>query len=157
MTTRPPPPRYRIVERDGRLVTIDTWAKQAPPPPRASPASAGNAPYWRAFGDLLLSALLRTRDDAGRRLLTTGPSWDQRGPRTIALDRRGEQRLGTALGMVALAVLAAVVAVIIDPDLIFWVIVLGVLLASSLGTVAHGAMTRLLDSLDRDLPDREFV
>ena len=26
---QPPPPRYKIFERDGRLITIDTWADKA--------------------------------------------------------------------------------------------------------------------------------
>lgn len=155
--SKPPPPRYKIVERGGRLVTIDTWAKDAPAPspaeppmrPRATtPPQSGGQRWLAALGDLLLAAVVRTRDAQGRRLLATDASWDRHGPRAIALSRRGEQRLGRAFAIALLAVLAGLAAAMIDTDLFLVVLFLAVLAVSLFATALQAPVTRFLDSLD---------
>lgn len=167
--SQPPPPRYRIVERGGRLVTIDTWAKGAPAPPpeaigpdrasanpprpsRRGRSNAGGPVGFDALGDVLMSILFQTRDEAGRRVLTTGPGLDRHGPRTIALSPSAERRLGRVLAVAALIVLAGLVVVIVDPEVLLALLLLGVLAAGLLGTAAPAAITRFLDTLDDDLP-----
>ncbi|MCH3002858.1 hypothetical protein K3W91_15260, partial [Listeria monocytogenes] len=56
---------------------------------------------------MLLAIALPILDESGRRLLTTGTSWDQEGPRVIALSPKGEKRVGMVrlLGVIVLAAL----------------------------------------------------
>src|SRR5206468_3185828 len=99
--------RYRILERDGRLHTIDTWADRASAPNPAPAASPQRRSDPIAPGDAIgappVAALFRVRDAQGRRLLTTLPNWDRKGPRVIALSPVGERRVA-ALGLLSIGV-----------------------------------------------------
>ena len=133
--SKPPPPRYKIVERDGRLLTIDTWATQAPDPPpqrRADLIAPGDA-----LGAPLVAALFRVRDAQGRRLLTTSPNWDRKGPRVIALSSTGERRIA-ALGL------------LIDLEWLLPIVVVVVVLAGAISSSRTSLVTRWLDSLGEE-------
>ena len=160
--SQPPPPRYRIVEKDGRLVTIDTWAKRGAPPagssalPGANPRRvsrstgqfAGQVP---GMPEKLVAAFLRVQGDDGRRLLTTGPNWDRKGPRVIALSPAGERRLGIVLAVAGIALAVAVLLALSDLDWFFPIVIVGVILISSATTAGMPLVTRFLDSLGEDV------
>lgn len=154
----PPPPRYRIVERDRRLVVIDTWDKSgtgdiASPPPAvrhgAGRSLAAGAQPAGPIADLLLTIACRgARDDQGRRILTTNASFDTAGPRKITLTASAERRLGTLLLRTAGALAIAAVVLWIFPTLLFLAIVAGGALAAATKSTARPAMTRWLDRLE---------
>lgn len=118
-----PKSRYRVVEKDGRLVVIDnaTGAPASPPPPRppgaGRPGAAGPAPLVAqgrgaidGVADFLLALATREWDGDGRAVI----AWEwKEGGRTRRWDARldsGQQRrLGRALlglGGIPLLVLA---------------------------------------------------
>ena len=161
--SQPPPPRYRIIEKDGRLVTIDTWATRGVPPlpgspaipkadsRRASPSTGQRVGQVPGLPEKLVAALLRVQDDDGRRLLTTGPNWDRKGPRVIALSPVGEKRLGTALAAAGIVLAVAVLLALSDLDWFFPIVIIGVVLGSSASTAGMPLVTRFLDSLGEDV------
>lgn len=146
--SKPPPPRYRIFERDGRLVTIDTWAEDTPAAPRdhrLGPIAPGDA-----IGAPLVAALFRVRDAHGRRLLMTSPNWDRKGPRVIALSPKGERRIA-ALGLLSIGVtLVLLLVALIDLDWMMPIIVVAVVLAGALSSSRTSWVTRWLDSLGEE-------
>lgn len=148
--SKPPPPRYKIVERDGRLHTIDTWADQpsiVPGRHRADPIAAGDG-----IGAPLVEALFRVRDAQGRRLLTTSPNWDRKGPRVIALSPKGERRIA-ALGLLSIGVILVLVLVaLIDLDWLLPIVVVAVVLAGAMSSSRTSWITRWLDSLGAETP-----
>lgn len=90
-----PPSRYRIIERDRRLIVIDTW--------QGDQAAAGDR-------HPMAPTPQRTAFD-GRAMLTTHPWYDRKGPRTIDLDPGSAQFVSRLkLGLVAAAMLFVVVA-----------------------------------------------
>lgn len=132
-----PPSRYRIEERNKRLVVIDQWAgtdaairvvpqdqtrgadntPKAPPTPtppssvrkRAVPAQAGGPGSADAFARLFVSG--RT-DAAGRPLLVTQSWYDARGPRTVALSPEAMGQIHRlTLVLLVFAVMLVIVAV----------------------------------------------
>ena len=137
VTTQPPPPRYRVVEEGRRLVVIDT---------------VSGAPVGRSVADApgagrpakLLPAPERT-DFGGRSTLVTHPVYDDRGPRTLALDE-GATRTVALAKMVGLgAAMAFVVGIVFAP----WLIVLPILLVNPKTRAAVRApVTRWLDRFD---------
>ncbi|MEG3176787.1 hypothetical protein U1872_11150 [Sphingomonas sp. RB3P16] len=146
--SKPPPPRYRIFERDGRLVTIDTWAEDTPTAPRdhrLGPIAPGDG-----IGAPLVAAFLRVRDAQGRRLLTTSPNWDRKGPRVIALSLVGERRIG-ALGLLSVGViLVLVLLAVIDLDFLLPIVIVAVVLAGAMSSSRTGLVTRWLDTLGEE-------
>ena len=148
--SKPPPPRYKIVERDGRLHTIDTWADQPSIVPgryRADPIAAGDG-----IGAPLVAALFRVRDAQGRRLLTTSPNWDRKGPRVIALSPAGERRIA-ALGLLSIGmVLILLLLALIDLDWLLPIVVVAVVLAGAMSSSRTSLVTRWLDSLGEGTP-----
>jgi hypothetical protein len=104
---RPPPPRYRVVERGRRLEVIDTQTGATTGGHGAAPAvSAGPA---GAFGRAVARAVsLGAEDDAGRPLFTTATWFDDRGPRTFVLDDFGTRRLARAAALLAIVAVLAV-------------------------------------------------
>ena len=148
--SKPPPPRYKIVERDGRLLTIDTWADRpaaAPPQRRAGPVAPGDA-----IGAPLVAALFRVRDAQGRRLLTTSPNWDRKGPRVIALSPAGERRIA-ALGLLSIGLmLVGVLVALIDLNWLLPIVVVVVAVAGAMSSSRTSWVTRWLDSLGEEAP-----
>jgi len=163
----PPPPRYRIVERKGRLIATDTWAENRPertgaPTPQAGaprptvPGRPGGMPGMRDAGlidrlgaVLLLGLCTGSTDGAGNPILTTANFYDVEGPRQIIVGPAGAKRLGHRL--VAMAALMAVLALLIflTPwGFIIAFVVVG-MVASNANTAARPAITRWLDRLEQ--------
>lgn len=124
---KPPPSRYRIVEKDRRLTVIDTWAKDgslsAPAAPRVQRHDNKRAPGASGSGEssndllhrLALAACRGARDPAGRPVFTTYPWFDTLAPRSFALGRSGGRRLGSAmLGLILVAITVVMLAATAD-------------------------------------------
>jgi hypothetical protein len=141
MVTTPPPSRYKIVEKAGRLITIDTWADAKsitdfPPrieptdPRKPMPSLARTAPEI----DLALKiANLMTRgekDERGNFILRTKKFFDEDAPRAFRLTTEQARELGGVglLLVVAIAILL-IIAVVTD---FFFVLVIAVVLVSRL-------------------------
>lgn len=163
----PPPTRYRVVERDRRLVVVDTWAKGAPPgkgepaphpgvagKPTARPANAtrpGIASPRGATG--LASILVRiacfgSDDGDGHPILSTVAYYDARGPRDITLSPAGERHLGR---MLVTFVIALVVAVALLSLLLPFLVVLffgAIAVNAGMSSFAKPIVTRWLDGLE---------
>jgi hypothetical protein len=119
--SKPPPSRYRIVERDRRLTVIDTWAKGSPVAGEVTIHRSGDGSSAGISGPnqsgqillrrLALAACLNAQDAEGRPLFTTSPWFDARGPRTFALGRSGVRRLGsTMLALIFAALIVMILA-----------------------------------------------
>lgn len=108
MPGEPPPPRYRIYERNRRLVVIDQWAS----------ASVDKAESPQKQGKLNRVAF------DGRTGFTTHPLFDTKGPRTIILDPGSAQTVTTV--KVALVVGAAIFVMLafVTPYLLLPLIIL---------------------------------
>lgn len=172
---RPPPPRYRIVEHKGRLIATDTWAENRParaeapqprgdtPQPRSErplprvpgsprPILPGGRPEPTGWIDALGAALVvavcaGSVDPAGQPILSTYNYYDIKGPREIALNPAGAQRLGRWLtAILAVVVAGTVLASIFTEAFVLLAIIVG-LGVSSANTAARPAITRWLDSL----------
>jgi hypothetical protein len=159
--SEPPSPRYRVVERDRRLVVIDTWDKSAPPvgaptPPTSRPTrpdprgTIGVAPERSGgIGGLLVTlACGGAMDGEWRPILTTMEYYDARGPREITLSPPAARRLGNLLSRVAIALAVIAVILWIFPYLLvlliggFW---FGM---AALSSAAKPAVTRWIDGLE---------
>ena len=161
--SKPPPPRYRIVERGGRLVTIDTWAKASsttppaqPPvrprsmqPPRG-PSGLADRGLPATLGSKLVRAVLRVQGENGRPLLTTDPNWDRKGPRTIALSAAGERRLGGLLLVIALLASGLLAAAIANPATLMPFAIAAAVIFGATAKSGAPLLTRFLDSLGED-------
>lgn len=93
-----PPPRQRVIERDGRLVVIDSGAP-APTYPRSSRTPESRARKLRSFEPTSFD---------GRGVLTTRAWYDLKGPRRLALDSSS----GKIARIVPLAAVIAILALI---------------------------------------------
>ncbi|HEX4695165.1 hypothetical protein [Sphingomonas sp.] len=142
MRLEAPPSRYRVIERDGRLVVIDRQAgeQQLPlslassplvrvePPISSRPASPSPKSMIADPPGLLRSVAAavtgEVRDDDGRLLLDTANWFDSKAPRTIALSPAGERRLGAVVLALAAAALVAI-ALVVTGNVIGWVIAIG--------------------------------
>jgi hypothetical protein len=129
-----PEGRYRVIEKDGRLIVIDnmTGAPASPPPPRpggpARPGAAAPAPVVAAgrgaidgAGDFLLALVTREWDGEGRAVIAW--EWKEGGrPRRwdARLDAGQQRRLGRALLGVALVPLP-VLAFIFGSGALIWI------------------------------------
>jgi len=123
--TDAPPSRYRIIERDRRLIVIDQWGQQ---PPRGAepvnPLTSGSKPSGsRRPAANPLAGLRRTGFD-GRAELVTQRWYDAKGPRTLKLDSGTAALLGRARGILLGAIVLFVVLAIWMP----WVLVIPALL-----------------------------
>lgn len=159
MKLEAPPSRYRVVERGGRLVVIDSQSgamplkakdlvpdtvafaaepqaapelsldsamASAPPPPPMSPRS----PIAQPPGALRNVAETITgdhRDRDGRLIFVTARWYEAKGPRTLALSKAGEEKVG---GAILALVGAAIVALLflLFGDVGGWIIVFAALL-----------------------------
>lgn len=95
MKLEAPPPRQRVIERDGRLVVIDSGAQT----PMQRETIGGPAFRQTAFD--------------GRGILTTRAWYDAKGPRRLAVDRTTGRiaRLAPAIAIVAALALAGLLFV----------------------------------------------
>lgn len=166
---RPPPPRYRIVEHKGRLIATDTWAENRParaevPPPRSDkslprvsgsprPVLQGARPepgsnWIDALGAALVVAVCAgSVDPAGQPILSTYNYYDIKGPREIALNPAGAQRLARWLSaMLVVVVAATALASVFTEAFVLLAIMVG-LGVSGANTTARPAITRWLDRL----------
>jgi hypothetical protein len=151
--TKPPAPRYRIVERNKRLVTIDSWDKRkagtttpSPPPRRSARAPRGQAAI---LADLLVALVCAgVRDAEGRRVLPTSEYFDGNGPRDITLSMAGEKRLGTVMFSLAMVVMIAVAAMVAFPITIYFALMATMGASFAINSVARPAITRWLDGLE---------
>ncbi len=104
-----PQSRYKVVERDRRLVVIDRWAGRD----RSPEGGASNAqPAKRAWAAPI--AITRTAFD-GRSTLRTLALYDDNGPRTIPLDPGAAALVKGARVAMAIAVLVMVAAAFAYP------------------------------------------
>lgn len=161
---RPPPSRYRVIERGGRLIVIDSWAKGGGTPavertatsrrpvtqprraPRGMMPSAQDGPLQR----LVRIATVGAVDPEGRPFWITARWYDARGPREFALGRAGVRRLGRGLlGMMALGLAALISLFAIGFPMI---VILGVLVAT-LRNNFSAAATSWVDRFEQLPPD----
>ncbi|OYY64628.1 hypothetical protein [Sphingomonas sp. 28-62-11] len=111
-----PPPRYRIVERNRRLVVIDNWATVPRPLVAQSPITRPD----RQISAPTPPAKLQKIAFDGRTSFTTHRLFDARGPRTIILDPGSASaingvKIGGAVAAFALVVLAFISPVLLLP------------------------------------------
>lgn len=134
---KPPPSRYKVVERGRRLEVIDlrdaASAQRPPVPPRIPLAKGAHRPT--------------PAGPFAHRSFTTRPWFDDKGPRTITLDAEGEARLEklmpfTAIGVVALGI-AAFAFWPLSPALLF------VLASKPTREKLRAAATRVIDRFAR--------
>ncbi len=105
MVSKPPPSRYKIVEKGGRLITVDTWAgsETSAEPLRTSALSPQPRPLpmllsGPAQSDLAMKfAAIMTRgerDAAGNFVLRTAKFYDAEAPRRFRLTQEQARELG---------------------------------------------------------------
>jgi len=93
--TEIPPSRYKVVERDRRLVVIDTLtgAPASAPGPVVPPDRAPH-PDRPVTED----EPRRIDDRSGAQILTTSPLYDLKAPRRIVMGDRFNEKIGAAIG-----------------------------------------------------------
>lgn len=133
---RPPPSRYRVVERGRRLEVIDTRQRgvaRAPADPARRGSIADRLPRRIAF------------DGSAR--LVTARFYDDKGPRTIALDPANATIVRWAeIGLILVAAIC-VALVVFAP----WLLVVIPLLADKrVRQPVRAAVTRWLDTVERE-------
>jgi hypothetical protein len=167
--TKPPPPRYRIVERQGRLIVTDTWAEGRPAQaktPMTPMTGAATSPRPGAPGStsrrtndgglidtlgaaLVLGICARSTDSAGNPILTTTNYYDVSGPREIVLAPASAKRLGRWLLAFVAAAMAVMVLILATQWGFVAAFVLVGMIASSANTTARPVITRWLDRLEQ--------
>jgi hypothetical protein len=161
---RPPPSRYRVIERKGRLIVVDNWApngdsslaesaatsrKPAAPIGRAPPGVMPSAEQG-LLQHLVHLATLGAVDAEGRPFWVTARWFDARGPRTFALGPAGVRRLGGGLlGVVAFTLAALIGLTLVGAPLI---LILGAL-AATLRKNLNAAATGWIDRFEQLPPD----
>ena len=155
---KPPPSRYRVIERGGRLVTIDTWDKSGSagraadqPVARggARPVAPGESGMANRLADLLVGLVcMGTRDEQGRHVLATASFYDAKAPRDIVLGDAATRQVGNVLIGAFVALL--IVAVILWSLPVLLVLAIPALAVSGgvINTSGRPAITRWLDRLE---------
>ncbi len=93
--TEIPPSRYKVVERDRRLVVIDTLTgKPASGPGPVAPSDRAPPPD-RPIAE---GKPRRIDDRSGAQILTTSPLYDLKAPRRIVMGDRFNEKIGAAIG-----------------------------------------------------------
>lgn len=93
--TEIPPSRYKVVERDRRLVVIDTLTgKPASGPGPVAPSDCAPPPD-RPIAE---GEPRRIDDRSGAQILTTSPLYDLKAPRRIVMGDRFNEKIGAAIG-----------------------------------------------------------
>ncbi|WEJ98927.1 MAG: hypothetical protein P0Y59_18565 [Candidatus Sphingomonas phytovorans] len=170
-----PPPRYRIVERDRRLIVIDNWAGDKTPPssfpqvrptaslpPTPSPSgrdllprtSGGSANRIARAGEdggtllrqLALAACAGAEDAEGRPIFTSASWFDSKAKREFSLGRSGVERLGgTVLAFLIFIGLIAILAFAIGFEALFVPVFLFVVVGKNIPAIG----TRWVDRLEK--------
>lgn len=136
MTSRPPPPRYRVVERGRRLEVIDTATGEA----------AGGPPATDP--DRRWPTLPERQGFDGRALLVTHRWYDAKAPRRLQLDPGTVQVLGWARGVAIVVAMTTVLVAIAAPAVLALFLLPLVLLGRSVRTAVRAGVTAWLDRLD---------
>ncbi len=126
--TEVPPSRYKVVERDRRLVVIDTLTgKPASAPGPIPPAADRDHPAPPPVERPVTETEPRGIDDrSGAAILTTSPLYDLKAPRRIVMGDRFNEKIGGAIGgWLVAAFVAFSIAFLFFP----WLIVLPFVLA----------------------------
>lgn len=163
--SRVPPPRYRIVERDRRLIVIDNWARDKSPPPSVpTPSASGRDLLPRKASDtanriaragddggtlfrrLALAACAGAEDSEGRPIFTSAPWFDSKARRQFSLGRSGVGRLGgIVLAFLLMIGFFVILAIAIGFEAIFIPVVLLVVVGKNIPAIG----TRLVDGLEK--------
>ena len=163
----PPPSRYRVVERDRRLVVVDSWAKNAPPgegkpaprpgvagtpgarlPGTTRPGIASPRGATGLAGILVRIACFGSDDGDGHPILSTVAYYDDRGPRDITLAPAGERRLGRMLVTVIVALFVAVVLLSLVLPFLVVLFFAAIAVNAGMSSFAKPIVTRWLDGLE---------
>ncbi len=94
--SRPPPSRYRVVERGRRLVVLDMLNGGAPVShtPHTGPTAPAKALRTPAGKNAPVTSVApETLDMRGRAIVTTHPFYDLKGPRRITVDLQQEEQI----------------------------------------------------------------
>ena len=135
---KPPPTRYRVVEKGRRLVVIDTLTGAPVREHRdpASPASPARPVRQSPAGV----------DDGS--VFTTRPWYDAKGPRTVRLNYASRKQLENSRFVIAI-----VVAVCVALSFLLWpffpLLLVVLLVQPKLRQQARAAVTRWVDGLDQ--------
>ncbi|AJP73551.1 hypothetical protein [Sphingomonas hengshuiensis] len=147
---RPPPTRYKVVERGRRLEVIDTWSGAVATPPMAetrerrgrtdrAPAPAPSRPAATAPAD--------SRDT----LFTTQPWYDDKAPRAIRESYANKARVQKFTQIAAFAV-----AVTLGLSVVLWpwvpLLLVPLFFADESRRRLRAAATRWIDTLDQAVP-----
>lgn len=144
-----PPSRYKVVERDRRLVVIDTVTGKpasapGPVPPAERHASA-TPPPDRPVTE---TEPRRIDDRSGAQILTTSPLYDLKAPRQIVMGDRFNEKIGKAIGGWLIALFFAfTIAFLFFP----WLIVVPFVLAlqPKIRAATRQWITARLDEVER--------
>jgi hypothetical protein len=145
-----PPSRYKVVERDRRLVVIDTLTGKpasapGPIPPAARQDQSAPSPVERPVTE---TEPRRIDDRSGAQILTTSPLYDLKAPRQIVMGDRFNEKIGKAIGgWLIAAFFAFAIAFLFYP----WLIVLPFVLAlqPKLRAGIRRWITARLDEIER--------
>ena len=97
--TEVPPSRYKVVERDRRLVVIDTLTGKPASSPGPVPPADRQDHQLSAIERPVTEAEPRRIDDrSGAQILTTSPLYDLKAPRQIVMGDRFNEKIGKAIG-----------------------------------------------------------
>ncbi len=93
--TEIPPSRYKVVERDRRLVVIDTLTGK----PASAPGPIAQPDRQPTPDRPITETEPRRIDDrSGAQVLTTSPLYDLKAPRRIVMGDRFNDKIGKAIG-----------------------------------------------------------
>lgn len=146
--TEIPPSRYKVVERDRRLVVIDTLTGK----PTSTPGPVG--PVIRAEQPppaerpVTEDAPRQIDDRSGAQILTTSPLYDLKAPRRIVMGDRFNEKIGAAIGgWLAGLIFAFVIALLFFPWLLL--VPVALLLQPKVRAAIRQWITARLDEVER--------
>ena len=144
-----PPSRYKVVERDRRLVVIDTLTGQpASAPGPIPPADRQDHPPSPIERPVAEDEPRRIDDRSGAQILTTSRLYDLKAPRRIVMGDRFNEKFGKAIGgWLIAAFFAFSIAFLFFP----WLIVVPFVLAlqPKLRAAIRQWITARLDEVER--------
>ncbi|WP_066660265.1 MULTISPECIES: hypothetical protein [unclassified Sphingomonas] len=146
--TEIPPSRYKVVERDRRLVVIDTLTGK--PTSTPGPVAPATRPEQRSPAERPVTEdePRQIDDRSGAQILTTSPLYDLKAPRRIVMGDRFNEKIGAAIGGWLIALFFAfTIAFLIFP----WLIVVPFVLAlqPKIRAALRQWITARLDEVER--------